>query len=269
MTFGQINPRLGTPKPVYVKILLDSGASGTLITAKWAKKLRQTKAKSVQWNTTAGTFVTSSRTKLQFKLPEFHEKRVVEYQVHVTKDLGRYDMIIGRDILEELGIDIKFSNNTMEWDDKVVPMKSIDAEVEDSFHAEDSEAMQDATDRIKQILDAKYEPADLDEVVASCKHLDANKQKALRQLLDKHKTLFDGTLGQWKGETYDVELKAGAEPYHARPFPIPRVHENTLRMEVDRLCKTGVLKKVNRSEWAAPTFIIPKKDGTVRFISDF
>ena len=31
----------------------------------------------------------------------------------------------------------------------------------------------------------------------------------------------------------------------------------------------GVLKKVNRSEWAAPTFIIPKKDGSVRFISDF
>ena len=30
-----------------------------------------------------------------------------------------------------------------------------------------------------------------------------------------------------------------------------------------------MLKKINRSEWAAPTFIIPKKDGTVRFISDF
>ena len=26
---------------------------------------------------------------------------------------------------------------------------------------------------------------------------------------------------------------------------------------------------MNRSKWAAPTFIIPKKDGTVRFISDF
>ena len=29
------------------------------------------------------------------------------------------------------------------------------------------------------------------------------------------------------------------------------------------------VRKVNRSEWAAPTFIIPKKDGSVRFISDF
>ena len=40
-------------------------------------------------------------------------------------------------------------------------------------------------------------------------------------------------------------------------------------MEVDCLCQLGVLKKVNRSEWAAPSFIIPKKDGTVRFINDF
>jgi hypothetical protein len=43
----------------------------------------------------------------------------------------------------------------------------------------------------------------------------------------------------------------------------------TLKVEVERLCKSGVLRKVNRSEWAAPTFIIPKKDGSVRFISDF
>jgi hypothetical protein len=31
----------------------------------------------------------------------------------------------------------------------------------------------------------------------------------------------------------------------------------------------GVLKKVNRLEWAAPLFIIPKKNGTARFINDF
>jgi hypothetical protein len=31
----------------------------------------------------------------------------------------------------------------------------------------------------------------------------------------------------------------------------------------------GVLKRCSDSEWTAPTFIIPKKNGTVRFIPDF
>jgi hypothetical protein len=35
------------------------------------------------------------------------------------------------------------------------------------------------------------------------------------------------------------------------------------------LVEAGVFRKVNRSEWVGPTFIIPKKDGSVRFISDF
>ena len=38
---------------------------------------------------------------------------------------------------------------------------------------------------------------------------------------------------------------------------------------LDRLVAIGVLTKINCSEWAAPNFIIPKKDGRVRFISDF
>ena len=88
-------------------------------------------------------------------------------------------------------------------------------------------------------------------------------------LVSKYETLFDGTLGKWNGVEVDLELKEDAKPYHARPYPIPRVHLDTLKQEVERLCEIGVLKKVNRSEWAAPTFIIPKKDGSVRFISDF
>ena len=82
--------------------------------------------------------------------------------------------------------------------------------------------------------------------------------------MKKYSILFDGTIGRWKNELYEIDLKAGAQPY-----PIPKIHEKTLRMEVERLVQIGVLKKINRSEWAAPTFIIPKKDGTVRFISDF
>ena len=47
------------------------------------------------------------------------------------------------------------------------------------------------------------------------------------------------------------------------------MHEETLITEVNRLVDIGVLKRYNNSEWAAPTFIILKKNGTVCFISDF
>ena len=81
--------------------------------------------------------------------------------------------------------------------------------------------------------------------------------------------MFDGTLGTYNGSEYTIEIREGARPYHAKPFPIPRIHEETLKKEVERLVKIGVLKRINNSQWAAPTFIIPKKNGTVRFISDF
>ena len=91
----------------------------------------------------------------------------------------------------------------------------------------------------------------------------------LHALLNKYKTLFDGTLGTWKGSKVALDLKENTTPYHAKAFPIPRVHIETLKNEVYRLCKLGVLKQVNCFQWAAPTFIIPKKDGSACFISDF
>jgi len=81
--------------------------------------------------------------------------------------------------------------------------------------------------------------------------------------------MFDGTLGTYNGSDNTIELREGVRPYHAKPFLIPRIHEETLKKQVERLVKIGVLKRINNSQWAAPTFIIPKKNSTVRFISDF
>jgi hypothetical protein len=64
-------------------------------------------------------------------------------------------------------------------------------------------------------------------------------------------------------------LKEGAMPYHGRPYRIAQVHKATLIKEIKRLCSIGVMKRQASSQWASPTFIIPKKDMTVRTISDF
>jgi len=39
--------------------------------------------------------------------------------------------------------------------------------------------------------------------------------------------------------------------------------------EINRLVGIGVIKRQSSSQWASPTFIIPKKDMTVRTITDF
>jgi hypothetical protein len=50
---------------------------------------------------------------------------------------------------------------------------------------------------------------------------------------------------------------------------LPKVHKETIIKEVKRLCQRGVLERQPASECALSSFIIPKKDKTVRFLSDF
>ena len=103
----------------------------------------------------------------------------------------------------------------------------------------------------------------------SLNYLKDNDKDILFKLLQKYNERFDGILGKYTSSNYIIELKEDAKPYHAKHFPTPIIHEPTLKKKVNRLIKIGVLKKINNSQWAAPTFIIPKINGTVRFISDF
>ena len=270
VVYVRFNARKGKPKPVTLVALLDSGASSTLITEKYAKKLKlkQTNKGNV-WTTPAGNLKTSKSCRTQITIPEFYDNRLIEWEFHVTKSMGAYDMIIGRDMLDDLGFILNFDEHVVTWEHASVPFKDMENDIFESFHIDEPEAIEESMGRIKKILDNTYAAADLHEVTTSQSHLSREEQDKLEKLLQKYEILFDGTLGRWTQPDYHLELKPDAKPYHAKAFPVPKVHLETLKKEVERLCKAGVLKRVNRSEWAAPTFIIPKKDGKVQFISDF
>ena len=118
-------------------------------------------------------------------------------------------------------------------------------------------------------LDTKYSKADILTITESSTNLDPQEINELYTLLKKYESLFDGNLGTGHGNPYDIKLKTDAEPYHVKHLPVPRIHELTFKQELDRLEYLKVIQKVNRSQWGALIFLIPKKDSTVRFISDF
>mgnify|MGYP003564283870 CR=1 FL=1 len=116
--------------------------------------------------------------------------------------------------------------------------------------------------RMLCILDANYEKADLRAVVEISMHLTLEKHKSLYNLLKKYEVLFDGMLGKWNLGPYNIKLKDDTMPSHARCYLELKHYEDTLKAKVELLVRLGVLKKVNHSEWSAPTFIITKKDKT-------
>jgi hypothetical protein len=73
--------------------------------------------------------------------------------------------------------------------------------------------------RVVEILDAKYDKADLPSIVKNnCMHLSTSHQNLLLALLLKLMELFDCTLGDWKLPPVSFELKEDAKPYHGRPY---------------------------------------------------
>ena len=65
------------------------------------------------------------------------------------------------------------------------------------------------------------------------------------------------------------EVKKNAIPYHAKPFGIPKAYENLTKEECKRFSQDGIWTHTLDSVWAAPSFIVPKKTGDVRVVTDF
>ena len=278
ISLGYLHTRRGSTKVKdfkRVKVLFDTGCDATIINKKFVKKLKTTPHPTNSWNTKGGTFKTHRTVNCLFALPEFFKHREVKWTMYVdeTNNLSRYDMIIGRDLMSELGIDIKFSTGEILWDNASIPLRDvtcldeehIDKLENEIFFMEDPDTID--AERIQQIVSAKYSPADL-QVEVEKLNLSETDKIQLYNLLSKYNSLFDGTLGVWKSEPVHLELKPDAKPYHSKPYPVPYSQERKLKEELQRFIEWKILRKVNRSEWGAPMFTISKPDGSIRSLAD-
>ena len=85
IVFAKLQTLLGIPKTVLIKCLVDTGSSGTILFT----------TQKTTWNTSAGDFTTNGRSTIQFTLPEFYDKSIIEHEVHITSNLCNVPHTLG------------------------------------------------------------------------------------------------------------------------------------------------------------------------------
>ena len=53
-----------------------------------------------------------------------------------------------------------------------------------------------------------------------------------------------------------------------RPQPVPYALQEKINQELDRMQREGVIRPVEKSDWATPVVVIRKGDGTVRLCGE-
>ncbi|XP_061196632.1 uncharacterized protein K02A2.6-like [Saccostrea echinata] len=103
---------------------------------------------------------------------------------------------------------------------------------------------------------------------AEIKTLETRKQ-GVSEVIEKYKNVFTDDLGRLRDISARIKVEESATPKFCKARVVPYSLRSKVDQELDRLIKTGILSKVEHSEWATPIVSIPKKDGTVRICGDF
>jgi len=111
----------------------------------------------------------------------------------------RYDVILGNDFINKVGIDIKGSSGTVEWLGNSIPMcvPPTFEQAEEDFNALFKSYLIDIENEwlgfgpldsyASKILDAKYEKVKVEDIVAAQSHLTPNQRDDLAKLLKNMK----------------------------------------------------------------------------------
>ena len=151
------------------RALLDSGASDTVLDQKKAQIFRICqKSQRHILTTVMGSVVNNKLAAVQLKFPELSSTLEINWECDVMEDMSNtpYDMIIGRDVLKELKIDTHSSNLTVSMGDASISWKLINYKSESYLFNVEEDMDDNEADRLKKILDAKYDSADLDKIIA-------------------------------------------------------------------------------------------------------
>ena len=158
-------------------------------------------------------------------------------------------MIIGRDLQFALGLDIVWAKKNILWDGLTCPLKislSVARAMKQVEFFKQFEEIEQESYTSCSFVESTYEKADINKEVSVLTHLNTHQKQLLKTLLNNNDQLFDGTLGNWAIDPAKLELKESTKPYQGKLIPVPHVHKEILKKEVNRLLNLNILKRGKR-----------------------
>ena len=81
----------------------------------------------VEYSTADGVYFTTHYIKLPFCIPEFSSSKIIDHRFHIDNEKGKsgvgYYMIIGRDLMVQLGLTANFKRQVLQCYGATVHMK--------------------------------------------------------------------------------------------------------------------------------------------------
>jgi Retroviral aspartyl protease len=264
--------------------LLDSGSTLTWI-AKRAipASITLTKQTAIQGNTLAGSFsMTEYLPAQQVQFLELHPTMSLDLPASpVFEQAGcRYDIIMGRDLLQRASITISFVDNTIFMLESMIAMSTIAMcthqqllklqdpqdlylEMQDTLHGS-------FTNLYKvQYKRSEYKASDVREIVGQqCTHLDADKRNELYAVLSRFPDLFSGRLRMYPKEVH-VDVNPTVAPSFQHHYAVPHHNLAVFRYEIDSMVSQDVVEKAEPAAWCSASFGVLKPNNTMQLVTDF
>ena len=190
--------------------LWDSRANTIMIqrqpTKPYGNNIRYNK---VEHSTAIGTYCTTLDVRVPFCMPDFSNRKIIPHRFHVDNRKGKseigYDMIIGRDLMLQLGLSENFKHQILQWYGISALMKEplcllYQADLTSRemskviMQTEEPFSIRESIDRLVKIINSIYAKENIKQAVNNTTSMNTDKITQLMRLLKDFEDLFAGVL---------------------------------------------------------------------------
>ena len=156
------------------------------------------RSNQMEYSTAAGPYCTTNDVKMPFCMPSFSSSKIILHHFYIDNNEGEsgigYDMIIGRDLMVQLGLLVDFKRQLLQWYGLTVPMKEPSGLIgqiditscemcEVVMRLEEPVSTRESTERLMKILEDTYVKAELEHLSDNETQInDEERTKPLRLL---------------------------------------------------------------------------------------